>query len=270
MSYVFRLNDAERHEQWFRSDIGRMVLAMQRNLLRKVWAPVSPQRVLEVGCGSGIFLEWLAADGHLVTGLDPSGPALELARGKLGDKVSLDWGFAEDLPYSDNEFDTVALITSLEFVEDPAKALREACRVARRHVLLGTLNRYSVGPIHFFLERLWKEPVYRNARFFSVFQLRRMAWTALSGKIPIKWRTCMTFPLPVLRYLQLLERCPLMHRQPFGQFIAMRIDMRFRIQAIQTPIFSEIPGGVANASMRSMLYRSSRGDSSSIKPVEIS
>ena len=104
-----------------------------------------PQRVLEVGCGSGIFLEWFMSQGHMVAGLEPSSSSLELARRRLGPKVRLDQGFAENLPYDDNEFDTVALITSLEFVDDPYLALKEACRVARRNVLLGVLNRYSIG-----------------------------------------------------------------------------------------------------------------------------
>ena len=62
------------------------------------------------GCASG---------GHQVTGLDPSPYMLNLARGLVPERVALDRGYAEELPYEDNAFDTVALITALEFVNDP-------------------------------------------------------------------------------------------------------------------------------------------------------
>ena len=255
MGYIFRLNDIERYEDELRSEQGRAVFALETGLLKKVWSPVSPQRVLQVGCGSGIFLDWFASLGHCVTGLDPSGPSLELARKNLSARVDLDRGFAEDLPYSDNEFDTVALITSLEFVRDPGKALSEAARVARRNILLGVLNRYSIGRVQYFLERFWKDSLYSNARFFSVFQLRKMAFRTLAGQVPIEWRTCFFLPLPLLRYFHLLERCPVLQRFPFGHFIAMRIDLQNRLLTLQTPVFSEIPSGAANAASARPLCR---------------
>jgi SAM-dependent methyltransferase len=259
VGYVFRLKDTERFENWFQSEPGRSVFALEKDLLSRVWEPVSPQRVLEVGCGSGIFLEWFASNGHLVTGIDPSSSSLELARGRLGDRVQLSQGFAENLPYEDNEFDTVAMITSLEFVDDPSRALREAFRVARRSVLVGALNRYSIGRIQYFFEKFWKDSLYSHARFFSVFQLRRIVGRILSGSVPMEWRTCIAFPLPMLRYVMFLERSSLLNRYPFGHFIAMRIDMRNRIQTLQTPVFSEIPNGIPYASFRSFSWRSSQG-----------
>lgn len=256
MSYVFRLNDTERYENWLRSDSGRKVFELQKNLLLKVWSPVSPQRVLEVGCGGGMFLAWLSSRGHAVTGIDPSPAGLELARRRLGGRIRLDHGSAENLPYDDNEFDTVAMITSLEFVDDPAQALREACRVARRNVLLGVLNKYSIGRVHTFLEKFWKESLYDHARFFSVYQLRRMASKILLGSFPVEWRTCCIFPFGMVKYLHFLERSSLLQQYPFGHFIAMRIDMRTLFRTIQTPIFTEMPTGVANVSLRSIWCRS--------------
>jgi len=261
VSHVFRTNDMERYEEWLRSEVGRSALALEKSLLLKVWEPVSAQRVLEVGCGNGVFLEWLASLGHTVTGLDPSIPGLEAAGRRLGGKVGLDRGYAEDLPYSDNEFDTVALITTLEFVDDPSKALREAFRVARRNVLLGVLNKYSIGRVANFLERFWKEPLYADAKFFSVFQLRRIVLRIMSGQVPIVWRTCFSFPFSFLRYVHLLERCPVLHRHPFGHFIAMRIDVRSRLLTLQTPVFKELPNRVANAPVRTSCCRFSPTES---------
>jgi SAM-dependent methyltransferase len=252
VGYVFKLTDAERHENWFQSRRGQLSLALEKDILGKIWSPISPQRVLEVGCGTGVFLEWFASQGHLVTGLEPASSSLELARRRMGGKVQLDQGFAENLPYEDNEFDTVAIITTLEFVEDPYLALKEAFRVARGNVLLGVLNKYSLKRLHLFFESFWQESLYDRAKFFSVFQLERMTGKILSGSVPIEWRTCISLPLSCLQYTRFLERCPALQRVPFGHFIAMRIDMRSRLHTVQTPVFSKIPTGAANASVRSM------------------
>jgi len=227
------------------------MLAFEQELLRKVWTPLSPQRVLEVGCGSGLFLEWFRSQGHMVAGIEPSSPSLEFARRRLGPKVPLIQGFAENLPYEDNEFDTVALITSLEFVDDPYLSLKEAFRVARGNVLLGVLNKYSMGYLQYCIEKFWKDSVFNRARFFSIFQLSRMTAEILSGAVPIEWLTCFAFPLPALRYVYPLERIPLFQRHPFGHFIAMRIDMRCRVRTLQTPVFDEIPAG-AKVSIQSL------------------
>jgi SAM-dependent methyltransferase len=260
VGYIFSLADAEHYERWFRSANGRRMLEFEQGLLKKVWQPVSPQRVLEVGCGTGIFLEWFRSRGHMVAGLEPSAESLELARRRLGHKVRLTRGFAEDLPYEDNEFDTVALITTLEFVEDPYAALREAFRVARRNVLLGALNRFSVGGLQYGLQSFWKYSLYSRARFFSVCQLSRMCDKILCGAVPIEWRTCFSFPPQLLPYLQFVERIPFMQRNPFGHFIAMRIDMQYRLRTLQTPVFDEIPAG-AKISVHSLgCWRSSANE----------
>ncbi len=243
MGYIFSLADAERYERWFRSATGRMALELEQGLLGEVWRPASAQRVLEVGCGTGIFLEWFRSRGHMVAGLEPSGASLELARRRLGQKARLIQGFAEDLPYEDNEFDTVALITTLEFVADPYAALKEAFRVARRNVLLGALNSFSIGGLQYILEKFWKNSLYSHARFFSLFELNRMCDQILRGRVPIEWRTCLSFPLQLLPYLHFVERMSFMRKTPFGHFIGMRVDMRCRVRTLQTPVFDEIPAG---------------------------
>ena len=257
MGYVFSLTDAERHERWFRSSQGQRALAFEQDLIKKIWNPVTPQRVLEVGCGSGIFLEWFKSQGHMVAGLEPSSASLELAGRRLGPKVWLNQGFAEHLPYENNQFDTVALITSLEFVNDPHQALKEAFRVTRRNVLLGALNKYSIGSLQYGLQSLWKDSIFSRARFFSVFELRKMSIGILSGAVPIEWRTCFSLPLPLLDHIHLLERIPLLQRHPFGHFIAMRIDMRCPVRTSKTAVFDEIPAG-AKVSIQSLgCWRSS-------------
>jgi SAM-dependent methyltransferase len=244
VGYVFRLEDAHRYQEWFTTEPGKSAAAIEKEVLLRVWSPILPQTVLEVGCGTGLFLEWFAGFGHQVTGLEPSSSMLDIARNRLPPRITLDRGFAEDLPYEDNAFDTVALITTLEFVDRPQQALEEACRVARRHVLLGVLNKYSLISLQRLIQSLWRSSVYQHARFFGVFELQHLVAEVLSGSVPMRWRTCLCFPLTVLRYLRFIERSRLIHCQPFGHFIAMRIDMCYPMRTIQDPLLHDLPASV--------------------------
>jgi len=251
MGYVFRLEDGHRMERWAAHEPGRTVLRLQRNLLRRLWAPVGPQRVLDVGCGTGMTLQWLAREGHLVTGVEPSWELVRYAQRNLPERIAVHHGFAEDLPFSDNEFDTVTLITTLEFVENPRAALAEACRVARQHVLIGTLNKWSLTGCYRRLEFLWKPSLYRHAAFQSVFSLKRMLEEVLFGHPACRWGTCLLFPLWLAPHVDMVEDHPLFQYQPFGHFLAMRVDLRPLHRPVQEPLMERVVGAGAPGTPRS-------------------
>ena len=79
--------------------------------------------VLEVGSGTGHFTRWLAKRGFRVVGLDLS--PLMLAKAGKYNGLRYVPGDALALPFDDGFFDIVALITTLEFVADPRRALNE-------------------------------------------------------------------------------------------------------------------------------------------------
>src|SRR4029077_4037429 len=58
----------------------RSVIAGQGRRLRRLLPP-APARILDAGCGPGLYAVPLAASGHQVTGVDVSAPALRHARG---------------------------------------------------------------------------------------------------------------------------------------------------------------------------------------------
>jgi ubiquinone/menaquinone biosynthesis C-methylase UbiE len=94
---------------------------------------VSPERgdaVLDVGCGTGVFLRLCADRGAAVSGLDASEDLLLLARTRVPE-ADLRQGDLQTLPYEDDRFDLVTGFTSFFFAEDVVAALREAARVAR-------------------------------------------------------------------------------------------------------------------------------------------
>jgi SAM-dependent methyltransferase len=90
----------------------------------------SGDAVLEVGCGSGVFLELAAARGASVAGIDISPELVALARDRVaGADVRL--GDMQDLPFGDASFDLVAGFDSFFFADDMVAALSEAARVTK-------------------------------------------------------------------------------------------------------------------------------------------
>ena len=87
-------------------------------------------RVLEVGCGSGVFLRAAADRGARVVGLDASPALIELARARVPE-AELTVGDLQRLPYEDGSFDVVAGFNAFFFADDMIAALREAGRVAK-------------------------------------------------------------------------------------------------------------------------------------------
>jgi SAM-dependent methyltransferase len=88
------------------------------------------QRLLDVGCGSGVFLRAAADRGAEVAGLDASEALLVIAREHAPD-ADLRAGDMEALPWEDDRFDVVTGFSSFFFASDMVAALREAGRVAK-------------------------------------------------------------------------------------------------------------------------------------------
>jgi SAM-dependent methyltransferase len=88
------------------------------------------QRVLDIGCGTGVFLRAASDRGAEVFGLDASEALLEIARSRVPG-ADLRVGDMQSLPYEDDWFDLVAGFNSFFFADDMVAALREAGRVAK-------------------------------------------------------------------------------------------------------------------------------------------
>jgi ubiquinone/menaquinone biosynthesis C-methylase UbiE len=104
--------------------------------LRQVLAPVPGERLLEVGVGSGRYalsvVRWLGERGRLaVLDLQEEMLALTMRRSlDLGiTNVAPACGDAAALPYPDDAFDAVYLVSTLGQVPDMTAALRELSRV---------------------------------------------------------------------------------------------------------------------------------------------
>jgi SAM-dependent methyltransferase len=88
------------------------------------------RRVLDVGCGAGVFLQLVARRGAQPSGIDASAALLELARARVPG-ADLRLGDMQFLPHEDDSVDLVTGFTSFFFAADMVAALREAGRVAK-------------------------------------------------------------------------------------------------------------------------------------------
>ncbi|MBN2505739.1 MAG: class I SAM-dependent methyltransferase [Verrucomicrobia bacterium] len=202
---------AGRYEDWYATR-GRRADRLEKRLLAGLLAGFHHvQTVLEVGCGTGHFTRWLAEQGFRPVGVDAS-PAM-LAVASPRSDLSYVRGDALALPFGEESFDVVALLTTLEFVPEPQRALREAVRVARKGLLLGVLNRNSLLALR---RRKSADPVWRSARFFSPRELARLAQESAGERFErLGWRTT----LGPVRGLEWLWR-------PWGGFIGMAVALR--------------------------------------------
>lgn len=102
---------------------------------------IAGRRVLDAGCGPGLYAEELAARGADVVAMDGSAAMVELARKRLGvqaEVIRADLG--DPLPFATSEFDLIVCALVISHLDDREACLREFFRVLRAggHVVLST------------------------------------------------------------------------------------------------------------------------------------
>jgi len=106
--------------------------------LDELFERAHPRSLLDVGCGEGVLVQkWAARVDGPVVGIDLDDPLLHAEWSKRqAPNLSYRVMKAENLPFSDDEFDAASAIEVLEHVPDPAHTVAEMARVAKRHLLV--------------------------------------------------------------------------------------------------------------------------------------
>jgi len=136
----------DRYENWFATPIGSLVKRVEWELIYDFLRPGPGEFILDAGCGTGVFSLDMISCGARVVGLDLSLSMIRRARQKAPDsRLRIILANILNLPFPENSFDKTASITTLEFIPDGQKAIRELFRVTRKGgtVLVATLNSLS-------------------------------------------------------------------------------------------------------------------------------
>ena len=130
--------DITRHpvgSRGFFEDLDQYHFEKLHHLLRLV--PFDSSRgkaVLEVGCGAGVDLARFARGGAIVTGVDLSQSAIELAKANFeqqGLKGDLRVADGEALPFADDSFDLVFAHGVVQYTANPQRVVDECRRVLK-------------------------------------------------------------------------------------------------------------------------------------------
>lgn len=118
--------------------VRRLMAGFERDLA-DLFNRAEPGSVLDIGCGEGVLTSRWATElgSQPVVGLDLPDPKLATEwESRQLPNLRFVAGRAEEIPFSDKEFDLVAAIETLEHVSDPERTLSEMARVAARHLLV--------------------------------------------------------------------------------------------------------------------------------------
>ena len=158
-------DDIEKFVVFCNSEFGKKIMKREAeyvyNELRNC------KKILDVGCGIGSFEQNLPSLN--IVGLDISEKMLEEAR-KRSDKTFFQ-GNAEKLEFKDSTFDAVFTVTTLEFLDDYQKVVKEIARVTKPNgkILVMMLNPKS----QYFIEEAKKPADYfRRIKHTNLEEIR--------------------------------------------------------------------------------------------------
>ena len=119
----------------FFEDLDRYHFEKLHHLLQLVnFDAYTGRQVLDVGCGAGVDLARFAKGGAIVTGVDISSSAIELARTNF-EQQGLQGEFrvanGEELPFSDASFDLIFAHGVVQYTTTPKKLVEECRRVLK-------------------------------------------------------------------------------------------------------------------------------------------
>lgn len=109
--------------------------------------------VLDVACGTAaVSIELVRRYGCRVVGVDQSTEMLAAGRERidaagLGERIELEKGRAEHLPFEDASFEALTFTYLLRYVDDPAATMKELARVVRPGGRIAMLDFFVPGGV---------------------------------------------------------------------------------------------------------------------------
>lgn len=168
---------AETYDDFCLTPLGHFVDTVERELIGKVAKPLRGESAVDLGCGTGSYTYWLQELGLSVIGVDISEKMLEVARRKGSGRVSFIRADLVHLPLESDRFDLAVCNLALEFVSDPAAALKEGYRILKPggRLVVGLIGKNSPWAKKYSKRgQEDRTSVYHHAQFFSYEDIKRI------------------------------------------------------------------------------------------------
>ncbi|MEO0077828.1 MAG: class I SAM-dependent methyltransferase [candidate division WOR-3 bacterium] len=158
---------ADKYDAWYDTK-GKLAFEIELAALRPL-LPDCPKPWLEVGVGTGRFAQALG----IKLGIDPSPALLEKARQR---GIEVLWGQGEELVFQAESFGTVFLLTTWEFLTEPARVLGECRRVLRPNGRLvnAYLDRHGLWAASYVKKAQAGHPLFSHAHFDDYEQVKNL------------------------------------------------------------------------------------------------
>jgi len=168
---------ANEYDDWYRRPLGALVDRVEKEPIYAYLEPVAGERILDVGCGTGIFSLELARLGVAVTGIDISEAMMDVARRKTEDagaNIEFIKADAMQLPFTANSFDKIVSVSALEFTPDLKAVLEECYRVLKPggRLVIALIGGNSLWSGYYQAKAARDtDSLFRQARFYTLPEL---------------------------------------------------------------------------------------------------
>lgn len=144
---------------------------------------ITGKKILDAGCGSGIYSKILAKKGAKVYALEISKKMVDLAKDYCkGDNIQFKYGSIDKLPYKNNSFDIVLASLVIHYLKNPEKAFEEFNRVLKKNgILIFSTN----NPSFTALEEIKSMRGKNKMIIFNYFKRGKYYWKIKSSNIRI-------------------------------------------------------------------------------------
>ena len=131
----------------------------------------SDDLLLDIGCGTGILMEFVTSMIRHYVGLDLAKKTLKIAaersrRLRVKSKVSLIRADADYLPFRDGSFSIIFALTLLQNIPEPSRTLTEILRVAKdksQIVITGLKKSFTKKEFDELICKVWRDHTFLEA-----------------------------------------------------------------------------------------------------------
>ncbi len=155
---------ANQYDAYYETENGKQVDAAEKATFEELIREIPRGTLLELGAGTGHWTRFFVEQGFDVMATDVSEAMFVHAKQKLAGQAKFLKADMQNLSFDHESFDVLAVITALEFVEDPFQAMANMYRVLKERgwLIVGALNAKSA-----LAKNKDNDPVFKHATFLT-------------------------------------------------------------------------------------------------------